>query len=287
MLMIRSIDDEENMDDMEYMRQLQAKFGDDDDSYNTLVKQYSTEKEAQGYNLKEDDWVCEKCTKINQMPNYHCRKWYSPNEIVKEMVYQKRIMSDKTRSVRANRPYQYDQSTANDKDLTNSFKRKEHTDYLKEKWIWRHCRTRVSTLATYCENWHKLKQDSDEKLPHCQTCFKSLSIKTKPECKDCKAKKSTIGRERIPEKRGSLYNTPQVTSTKMDNTAKLNVSYRCGRWAKHNRYQNEWIPYENTRCRAGHVRDIYFIKWNDWGETSSRLSRLQTHEWRRLKYVYN
>ena len=72
--MIRSIDDEENMDDMEYMRQLQAKFGDDDDSYNTLVKQYSTEKEAQGYNLKEDDWVCEKCTKINQTPNYHCRK---------------------------------------------------------------------------------------------------------------------------------------------------------------------------------------------------------------------
>jgi hypothetical protein len=49
--------DLEDLDDVEYMKQLQEKFDREEDAYNSLKKQYSSEKEAQGIKLREDDWI--------------------------------------------------------------------------------------------------------------------------------------------------------------------------------------------------------------------------------------
>lgn len=69
--------DVEDMDEIEYMKELQAKFDKEEeklDPYNSLVKQYSSEKEAQGVKLGPDDWICEICDKINKIPEYKCEK---------------------------------------------------------------------------------------------------------------------------------------------------------------------------------------------------------------------
>jgi len=54
-----SFDDEETSpDDIEYMRQLQEKFDREDSAdYKKLLKAYSSDKEAEGYHLGEDDWI--------------------------------------------------------------------------------------------------------------------------------------------------------------------------------------------------------------------------------------
>lgn len=66
--------DSEDLDELEYMRKLQAKFDSEENSYESLKKQYSKDKQAEGHDLGEDDWICEKCKKINKMPDYYCKK---------------------------------------------------------------------------------------------------------------------------------------------------------------------------------------------------------------------
>lgn len=57
------------------MRELQEKFGKEEaDPYTSLVKQYSESKQAQGYKLKEDDWICDHCNTINTIPIFKCKK---------------------------------------------------------------------------------------------------------------------------------------------------------------------------------------------------------------------
>lgn len=120
------------------MRHLQEKFDQEElDPYTSLVKQYSSTKEAEGYTLKEDDWVCEYCKTINVIPKYTCKKCYRDNDLIKEMAYQKMMLErTQTRKVRDPAPYSYKPAY---EAPTNTFKPANRFDYLKQKWTCRFC----------------------------------------------------------------------------------------------------------------------------------------------------
>lgn len=270
--------DLEDLDDVEYMKQLQEKFDREEDSYSSLKKQYSSEKEAQGIKLREDDWIWELCQTINQIPKYRCSKCDKENEFIKEIAYQKRLMQDKQAEERyrtRKRPYVYESTKDSEPEPATNFRRTDHLAYLKNKWKCRICRKEQSALSGMCENWFKKKEDCDVNLPHCLAWNKSLKKETKSRCRSCRAKGDSNSKVKEREE-------PRLSKTAFSPAPSNSqgISYQWSRCKGFNKYSSDWIPYTQKQCRMGHPKEIYWVRWDPWGKVGSNLSEIKKHDCR-------
>jgi rubredoxin len=257
------------MDDIEYIKELQEKFDKEEVApYSSLMKQYSSDKEAEGYKLDENDWVWEKCEHINKMPNYKCKKCYKENEMIKEIAFQKMMLDreEERKKGYQSRPYNY----RREESPVNHFRPADKYDYLKKKWECRKCNVLQSAISDYWEKCYKKRDNVDKNLPHWELCKKSLTKKTIPMWKECRVfKRSSLV---VPK---TTYKT-RVPDSKL---SKYKYSYQWADCKSFYRTADDWIPIENATCKVGHKQNIFYIRWNEWGKITSSFKMIKDHIW--------
>ncbi|CAI2387383.1 unnamed protein product [Moneuplotes crassus] len=248
---------------------------DDDFDYYEWMQESRREAGSSHNGPKDDEWQCEYCTKINTMSSYYCYNCLKDNEIIRELIYQKRYYKNRSppkyesrevRPVRARRELNTDISNE-ESELVNTFKPKERFNLLKDKWICRHCNIENSYLVSLCEKCYKAKQKCDLEEPHCQNCKKSLRKKTLPKCKDCRESRAVDPKRMSKERQYKNLETHKSGS----------LSFMC--YPCRNKYRrNEWIPMSKSYCPKCYDKKIYMIKCNLCNQTAAKSSELIGHD---------
>jgi len=163
----------------------------------------------------------------------------------------------------------YPYSSSTNDTLVNTFKPKSYYDSYKIKWEWRRCNRKNGHADSYWLNCYKLRAECDIDEPHWKKWKKTLTKKTIPKWKDCRAKE-----EMDNGVYGIGYDSPKTVK-------KNDVSFRWETWYYSGRNTKAWHPISEDYWSVGHRKKILQIKCNKWSKLGQKISDLVGHTCKR------